>query len=310
MPVNIIADNAGKADVRNIGFPATTLLGEFVFSNSYPTGGEEIDLSNYFSKGVLDIRFAPIDGKIFEYNPFEKKVIARQVSDGSEVTNGTDLSGITNSPEIQSLTVVASGGTFDIGVDGTNKYQANYNVADSTLKTNLGNLDDVETPSSVSRAGSGTSEDPYVHTIKHADEQGDSNVVIVDTNLTDVPQVTTVTIDATGGTFTLTVGGEDVEHSESTDLAYNIAAADLKTAINALESFSGVDVSLADSVYTITFAAGDGAVAVVADGASLTGGAGTAEVETTTAYAEASVSLEKTQEFTQKGVSFVAMGWA
>jgi len=308
--LNIDADSYGFHEVRNIGYQLKLLSGNFDFDDSYPTGGEDFDLSNYFPKGVRQINFTPINGKIFEYDKYQKKIIAREISDGTEVSNGTDVSGIANQEEVQELTVIAGGGTYDIGVEATNEYSAAYNVTAATLKTNLGGLDDVLTPASITRTGSGTSESPYVYTITHDIDQVASGVDVMDvSSLTDVPQVTDLTIDATGGTFTLTVGGEDVSHSASTDLAYDIAAADLATAINAITGFSGVAVSESEGVYTITFTAGDGDVAVVADGASLTGGDGTATVEETTAYAEASASIEITQASDESGVSFIAMGY-
>lgn len=309
----IVADNAGKVLARNVGFPLTFLLGEFAFSSSYTTGGEDFNAGNYFSKKIISALFVPVAGKSFEYNPHTGKVIARKISDGVEVSGSTDLSGVANQPELQELTIIAGGGDFDIGVGaaGENDYTAAYDVSDSTLKTELGNLSDVEEPTSVARTGSGTSEAPYVHSIEHSKLQEDSNIIVVDdSGLTDVPQVTDIEIDATGGTFKLSLDDVAVEHSSSEDLPYNISAADLQTAINALTAFTSVAVSLSESVYTITFEAGNGEVAVVTDDSSLSGGDSTAVVDTTTDYAEASVSIENTQDYAQKDVGFVAMGWS
>ncbi len=97
-------------------------------------------------------------------------------------------------------------------------------------------------------------------------------------------EVQTITIDATGGTFTATVLG-----STTTAVAYNASAATLKAAIVAAIPAAAEDdftVSKSGSVFTVTFKGQYAAknVAQITTGAgSLTGGAGTATVATTTA---------------------------
>lgn len=78
--------------------------------------------------------------------------------------------------------------------------------------------------------------------------------------------------DPTGGTFDLTILGHTIE-----GLAWNISAADLQTAIRALDNqyAKGVTVSKASFVYTITFPTDAGNVAAMtADATDLTGGVG------------------------------------
>lgn len=83
-----------------------------------------------------------------------------------------------------------------------------------------------------------------------------------------------VAISATGGTWTLTVGGQTTGN-----LAYNIAAADLKTAIDALSGEGAVTVYLASSTYYIVF--DSTAVRTISTNAGgLTGGGQTATVGT------------------------------
>lgn len=91
----------------------------------------------------------------------------------------------------------------------------------------------------------------------------------------------TVTIDATGGTFTLTFDGQT-----TSALAENAAAADVETALEALSNV-GVDELLvtgsAGGPFTITAAgtlANTSGFVLSANGASLTGGASTAVVAT------------------------------
>jgi hypothetical protein len=82
-------------------------------------------------------------------------------------------------------------------------------------------------------------------------------------------QVVTLTNTPTGGTFTLSYGGQT-----TSALAYNISAANLQTAIRALGgSLSGATVTgSASGPYTITIGvAGSAAAPFTADGSALTG---------------------------------------
>jgi hypothetical protein len=97
----------------------------------------------------------------------------------------------------------------------------------------------------------------------------------------------TITIDATGGTFTATFAFEGKTGTTSA-LAYNAAAAVVQAALEALDSIGSgnVSVALVGSVYTVEFI-GDLALAnmpaMTTNAASLTGGTHTAVVATTQA---------------------------
>jgi hypothetical protein len=100
--IKIDADSFGMNDVRAVGMQLKMLTGTYDFSNSYPTGGEVFDLSNYFSKGVIAVDIFSKGGYVFEYDKANKKVIAYHcnydaVADGPlvEVANGTNLSAVT-----------------------------------------------------------------------------------------------------------------------------------------------------------------------------------------------------------------------
>jgi len=91
----------------------------------------------------------------------------------------------------------------------------------------------------------------------------------------------TITIDAAGGTFTITFGGQT-----TTALAWNASAAVVQAALEALSSIgaNNITVGLVGLVYTLTFrnALGNTNVAAVTTNATLlTGGANTAAVATT-----------------------------
>lgn len=98
----------------------------------------------------------------------------------------------------------------------------------------------------------------------------------------------TVTVDATGGTFTLTIGGQT-----TAAIAFNAAASAVATALNNLDAVSGATVTGGPGAagggtpYTIVIPdiEGTGAETLTASGASLTGGAATATVAVVTAPA-------------------------
>lgn len=90
-------------------------------------------------------------------------------------------------------------------------------------------------------------------------------------------QVWTLTLDATGGTFTLTLNGE-----ETTDIAFDADSSAVQSALEALASVSSGDVTVAgDGPHTITMAGDLANVStntLVSDATSLSGGTSTAAV--------------------------------
>ena len=96
-----------------------------------------------------------------------------------------------------------------------------------------------------------------------------------------VPEVQSITLSATGGTFTISGNG-----NTTAAIAYNAAAATVQAAIRGLGGAyaQAVVTGSAGGPYTVTypFASGDVA-ALTTNAASLTGGSGTAVVATSTA---------------------------
>lgn len=95
-------------------------------------------------------------------------------------------------------------------------------------------------------------------------------------------EVSTITIDATGGTFTITYGAQT-----TAALAWNASAATVQAALEALSSVGvgNVKVTLAGLVYTLVWRNALGSTNVSAPtttATNLTGGAGTAAVATGT----------------------------
>lgn len=67
------------------------LMGAITFDSSYPTGGEAIDLSNYFLS-IDTIFFGPNAAYYAVYNKSTGKVLVYNSADATEVANATDLS--------------------------------------------------------------------------------------------------------------------------------------------------------------------------------------------------------------------------
>ena len=110
-------------------------------------------------------------------------------------------------------------------------------------------------------------------------------------------------MDATGGTFTLTHGGQT-----TTAIAENAAASAVQTALEALSTIGAGNVAVTGSAggpYTVTFRGslkGDNVAQLTSSAASLTGGASTVTHATTTAgvdgYVEsATVASDSTLAF-------------
>lgn len=101
--LSINPEFTGMNDVRAIGQQLRFLTGTFDFDSSYPTGGEDFDLTNYFGQKVIAVIIPSQDGYIFEYNKANDKIKAYYAdydasTDGAliEVADGTDLSSVTD----------------------------------------------------------------------------------------------------------------------------------------------------------------------------------------------------------------------
>jgi hypothetical protein len=96
-------------------------------------------------------------------------------------------------------------------------------------------------------------------------------------------EIQTITISATGGTFTATFEG-----ATTAAVAWDASAATFKTALEALATIQPGDITVtkAGDVFTVTFVgkfAGENVTVMTTNAGSLTGGAGTAVVATGTA---------------------------
>lgn len=114
------------------------------------------------------------------------------------------------------------------------------------------------------------------------------HLVIAATAVQNTNEVQHITVDAEGGTFTVTFDGQTTPAQ-----AFNVAAATLQTALRALSSIGAGNVTVTGGPgdaggtepYVVTFIGDLGRIdveAMTTNAASLTGGAGTADVTTDT----------------------------
>lgn len=123
-----------------------------------------------------------------------------------------------------------------------------------------------------------------------------------------VAEVQEIAVDATGGTFTITYDGQT-----TSALAFDVSAADMETALDALSNITDGDVEVTGgpwdaggtTPYVLTWLSSLGATVATptTDPALLTGGAGTADVSVTTPWVTA-VSEVQTIEITGTGGTF------
>ncbi|MGI8996773.1 MAG: hypothetical protein ACR2GW_08910, partial [Pyrinomonadaceae bacterium] len=124
---------------------------------------------------------------------------------------------------------------------------------------------------------------------------------------TPADEVQTITVTATGGTFTIAFTFEGLTETTPA-LAFNATAAVVKAALENLRSIKpgNVTVALSGGVYTVTFV-GDLAKAnvpaLVVDGAALTGG--TATVATTTSGVQRAHAITRMTADQGPAISFV-----
>ena len=88
-------EDKGMVDKCSHGYKIVT--GTILFSTSYPTGGELMDMSKIFPKDLHLVIVEPKAGYIFLYDYTNKKVLAYWTGAGlsavlAQITNGTNLS--------------------------------------------------------------------------------------------------------------------------------------------------------------------------------------------------------------------------
>jgi hypothetical protein len=216
--------------------------------------------------------------------------------------------------EIQTLAITATGGTFTLKFDNLTTAAIGYDITAASLKTALELLDSINEVS-VSGGPGGTA-DLKITFIGDDSEKNRSLMVLSAASLTGgsatitetqegeppkhphfvdsgvikhgigINEVQTLTVDATGGTLTISHEGET-----SGNFDFDATAAELKgicesfPTINEVEVTGGPGAAGGATPYIIVFKGNDrhkDMPAITADGDNLTGGAGTATVTETT----------------------------
>lgn len=199
--------------------------------------------------------------------------------------------------EVQLITPANhTGGTFTLTYAGQTTAAIAYNATAATVAAALKALSNIgDSDVSVTGPAGG----PWVVTFGGA--LAETNVAQLTSTVTSLlgineVQVITITGAPTGGTFDLTWDGQT-----AANLAYDITAAALQTALRALTNINGANVTVAGDAggpFTVTFIgalAGANQPAITADPANLTGGADPAiGIETTTPGAAATVIITTT----------------
>lgn len=160
--------------------------------------------------------------------------------DSDEVAHAVGFAAPAASNEVQLITLTgATGGTFTLTFGDNTTAGIAYNAAASAVQSALAGL---------ARIGAGTAGTNEVQTV-------------------------TITGAPTGGTFTLTLGGQT-----TAGIAFNAAASAVQTALQALSTVGANNATVtgaAGGPYTVTFVgalAGTNVAQMTASGASLTGG--------------------------------------
>jgi hypothetical protein len=191
------------------------------------------------------------------------------------------------SNEVQVITKEAAGGTFTISFDGETTAATAYNASSTTVQTRLDALSNIESGDVVV---SGSNGGPWTLTFGGQYAGTDVPAVTCDsTSLTGTNEVQTITVDAEGGTFTVTCLGDT-----TAALAFDVSAANLLTALRGLTAVDNASLTTSGgpgddggtTPYIVTFTGAHAATNVAemtTDDTLLTGGdTGTAVVETTT----------------------------
>lgn len=199
------------------------------------------------------------------------------------------ISGYTN--EIQSVYTNATGGTFKLTYSGQETAALDFDYSAAEMVTQIELLSNV---TDVTATGAGTSADPWLVTFV---DPGGQDIALMTTDPASLTGVSTTIAEETtgvaavneiqsvfngadGGTFTLSFGT-----AETTDLAYNIAAGGLKTALELLDGITTVTTSGAGTsgdpwIVTFTSPGATDVAILVADDTSLTNGTSTIAEDT------------------------------
>jgi len=96
--VTNLFEGGGQTDSKRIGTAGDRYFEgnfQFTFDSSYATGGESFDVTAFFTKQIKNVFFTTHATYYFVYDSTNKKILAYQTSDGTEVPANTNLSAVT-----------------------------------------------------------------------------------------------------------------------------------------------------------------------------------------------------------------------
>ena len=203
------------------------------------------------------------------------------------------ISGVCGKNEKQTVVVTggAAGDKLVLTYNGQSTAELAYDIASADLQTALRAL------SSVNGANVAVTDgDPAGWVVEFIGTLAKSNVPAI-TGVCGKNEKQTITLDSgvSDGTFTLTYDGQTTP-----DLAYNISAADMQTALRALSSINGANVAVTDgdpSGWVVEFIgtlAHTDASAITGDGTNLVGDVKTVTVLETVKGNTATVNVTET----------------
>lgn len=199
----------------------------------------------------------------------------------------TDYDQVTATDEVQIITITGdTGGTYTLTYSGQTTEAIDPTATAAEVQAALEQLSNIEVGDI---AVTGSAGGPY--TVTFGGLLADENVAAITSTVTELDgtnEIQTVTVNATGGTFTITYSGQT-----TAAIAFNAAASAVTSALEALSNIAPGDVVVTGgpgaagggTPYTLTFGgtlANQNVAAVTTGAGSLTGGAGTATVATPT----------------------------
>lgn len=209
-----------------------------------------------------------------------------------DAIRGVVTGGGTN--EVQLLTVTATGGTFTISFDGQTTTALAYNADAATVELALEALSNIavgeascsgalSTGMEVTFTGQWAEENVPAMTCNSAALTGTATPATQTAGVAAVDEIQTITVDATGGDFTVTFLGQTTGA-----IAFDANAATVQTALEALSNVEPGEATTAGTLaggMSITFTGQHAATPlaeITTNAAGLTGGASTATPGTTT----------------------------
>lgn len=206
-------------------------------------------------------------------------------------------SSLTGTDEIQTVTTASTSGSFTLTYDGQTTASISYDASASTVRTRLGDLNNLDATDITVSGGtpSGSGLQTRVYTITFL--QRNAVLLTGTSSLHGVDETQSVTVKASGGTYTLTYDGQT-----TAAIAYNASTSTLRTALTNLSNLSTASIQVSGGTasggestqtrtYTITFSDMNATLLVANGTANLSGSGKALSVSQGTQGAAPSLSI-------------------